>query len=132
MNRKSILRSESNTRQFVINLIFTVVAFVLNFGISFFITPYITNQFGSEAYGFVKLANDFASYATLLSIPLNSMASRFLMLEIERGNITEARKYYSSLTVANLVLAVTMVLLSFFVCYILKRFLQFQRFLFMK
>lgn len=123
MNRKFILTSKSNTKQFAINLIFSIAAFVLNFGISFFITPYITNQFGTEAYGFVKLANDFASYATLLSIPLNSMASRFLMLEIERGNITEARKYYSSITVANLVLAATMVLLSFFSVLYLEKIL---------
>lgn len=123
MNKKSILRSESSKRQFAINLLFSVIAFVLNFGISFFITPYITNQFGTEAYGFVKLANDFANYATLLSIPLNSMASRFLMLEIERGNIKEAKKYYSSITVANLVLAVTMVLASFLCVLYLERFL---------
>ena len=54
--------------QIVINMLFSVVAFILNIGISFFITPYITKQFGAEAYGFVKLANDFTNYASLVSI----------------------------------------------------------------
>ena len=123
MGKRSILKSESNTKQFIINLIFTVVAFVLNFCISFFITQYITNEFGSDAYGFVKLANDFAGYATLLSIPLNSMASRFIMLETERGNISEAKRYYSSIAVANVVLALIMVLPSLLCVIYLEKFL---------
>lgn len=112
MNKKTITKSESESRQFAVNMLFTIIAFVLNFGISFFLTQYITNQFSSEAYGFVKLANDFTNYASLFSIPLNSMASRFLMLEIERGNTAEARKYYSSITIANIVLAAIMILPS--------------------
>ena len=85
MKQNHSFENHMNTRQLAINMIFSVIAFVLNLGISFFITPYITNQFGSEAYGFVKLANDFSSYASLFSIALNSMASRYLMLELSRG-----------------------------------------------
>ena len=83
--------------QITVNMIFSVIAFVLNLCISFLITPYITAQFGSEAYGFVKLANDFTNYASLISIALNSMASRFLMLERVQGNTRQAQKYYSSI-----------------------------------
>lgn len=101
-------KSESNTNQIVVNMVFSIVAFVLNLGISFFITPYITKRFGAEAYGFVKLANDFTNYASLVSIALNSMASRFLMLERERGNIGEAKKYFSSITLANVVLSIAL------------------------
>lgn len=101
-------KGESNTNQIAINMVFSIVAFILNLGISFFITPYITNQFGAEAYGFVKLANDFTSYASLVSIALNSMASRFLMLEREQGNIDEAKKYFSSITLANVVLSMAL------------------------
>ena len=101
-------KGESNTNQIAINMVFSIVAFVLNLGISFFITPYITKQFGAEAYGFVKLANDFTNYASLVSIALNSMASRFLMLEREQGNVEEAKKYFSSITLANVVLSMAL------------------------
>lgn len=105
MNREEYQTCELSTRQLAINMFFSVVAFVLNLGINFFITPYITSQFGSDAYGFVKLANDISSYASLFSIALNSMASRFLMLERARNNLDEEQKYFSSIFLANAVLS---------------------------
>lgn len=88
-----------------INMFFSVLAFILNLFISFFITPYITENLGADAYGFIKLANDFANYASLASIALNSMASRFIMLEREINNIKGAKRYYSSVTIANIILS---------------------------
>lgn len=113
-----------NTNQIAINMIFSIVGFVLNIGISFFITPYITEQFGPEAYGFVKLANDFTSYASLISVALNSMASRFLMLEREQGNISEAKKYFSSITLANVVLTAVMTVPAVLCVIYLEKFLE--------
>lgn len=98
--------------QLIRNMVFSVLAFVLNLLLNFFITPYITEQFGSEAYGYVKMANDFASYASLLSIALNSMASRYIMLYRVRGEVEKANKYYSSIAVANVVLGFILTLPS--------------------
>ncbi len=106
------LETGLDNKRVAINMIFSVAAFVLNTLISFFITPYITDQFGSEAYGFIKLANDFASYASLITIALNSMSSRFIMLKREQGDKDAATGYYSSLMVANLCLTGLIALLS--------------------
>lgn len=113
-----------STRQLAVNMIFSIIAFVLNLCIGFFITPYITGRFGSEAYGFVKLANEFTNYASLASIALNSMASRFLMLERERGNTQEAQKYFSSILLANIVLSGILMIPSIFCVVLLDRFLE--------
>lgn len=107
----------SNTDQFgsraiARNVVFSVITFALNMCISFFITPYITERFGSETYGYVKLANEFANYASLFSIALNSMASRFIMLERVGGNEARARKYFSSVGIANVIMAAVFVLPS--------------------
>lgn len=99
-----------DNKRIAVNLVFSIMAFVLNLLINFFITPLITENLGSDAYGFVKLANDFTGYASLASIALNSMASRFIMLEREKGHTDEARQYYSSITVANMVLSVLLML----------------------
>ena len=101
-----------NTRQLAINMICSVIAFALNLGIGFFITPYITSQFGAEAYGFVTLANDVANYASLFTIALNSMASRFLMLERARKNYKEEQQYFSSIFWANVVLSAILLIPS--------------------
>lgn len=124
MGGKEMNQQNSVTKQIAINMFFGIVAFVLNLGISFFITPYITGQFGTEAYGFVKMADDFTSYAALFSVALNSMASRFLMLEKERGNMAEAKKYFSSITLANVVLSAILIIPSLICVVYLERFLE--------
>lgn len=101
-----------DTHRLAINMFFSIVAFILNIAINFFVAPYITSKFGSEAYGFVKLANDFASYASLISIALNSMASRFIMIDREKGNSINANKYYSSVMYANVILSIILVIPS--------------------
>ena len=98
-----------SSRALAKNVVFSVITFALNFFISFYITPRITAQFGSDTYGYLKLSNDFASYASLFSIALNSMASRFIMLERSRGNTEKARQYFSSVGVANTILAAVFV-----------------------
>lgn len=113
-----------NTKQLAVNMVFSIVAFVLNLGIGFFITPYITNKFGSDTYGFITLANDFSNYASLFSIALNSMASRYLMLELARNNIREAQKYYSSIMLANIVLSAILAIPSLICVVYLERFLE--------
>ncbi|MGN0323996.1 MAG: lipopolysaccharide biosynthesis protein [Oliverpabstia sp.] len=124
MSQKQCQNDKINTRQLAINMIFSVVAFVLNLGIGFFITPYITSQFGSDAYGFVKLANDVSNYASLFSIALNSMASRFLMLERARKNQVEAQKYFSSIFFANVVLSIILFIPSMLSVVFLERLLE--------
>ena len=104
--------SDFGYRRIGINMIFSALSFALNIFISFYITPYITSHLGSEAYGFVKLANDFVNYASIASVALNSMASRFIMIERERDNIEKAQKYYSSVTVANILLSLLLMIPS--------------------
>lgn len=124
MNREEYQTCELSTRQLAINMFFSVVAFVLNLGINFFITPYITGQFGADAYGFVKLASDISSYASLFSIALNSMASRFLMLERAKNNLSEAQKYFSSIFLANVVLSLVLLVPSAICVLVLDHFLE--------
>ena len=121
------MNDRSVEKQIAINMFFNTVNFALKLLISFFITPYITGQFGADAYGFIKLANDFTDYAALFSIALNSMASRFLMLERTRGNLAEAKKYYSSITLANIALTAIMVIPSIFCVIYLDAFLVIPR-----
>lgn len=95
----------SSKKQLIINLIASVVAFIVNMGISFLITPYITKSIGVEAYGFVSLGSNFINYASLVTIALNSMAGRFITIEIHKDNWQAANKYFNSVLIANVVVA---------------------------
>lgn len=108
----SIEAENFNSRALSKNIVFSAITFVLNTLISFFITPYITDRFGEDIYGYVKLANEVANYALLFSIALNSMASRFIMLERTRGNQARAQQYFSSVALANLFLSAIFVVPS--------------------
>lgn len=93
-------------RRLAINMIANVIAFGVQFGISFVLTPYIINTLGSEAYSFVPLANNFIGYINIVTVALNSMSSRFLTIEMNRGNTRQAQVYFNSVLMANTVLAV--------------------------
>lgn len=76
----------------------------MNYGISFLLTSFIVREISAEAYGFTNLCNNIVNYATLITIVLNSVAGRFITIEIHRGNKERANKYFSSTVIANLII----------------------------
>ncbi|SEA08288.1 Membrane protein involved in the export of O-antigen and teichoic acid [Eubacterium aggregans] len=115
---------ENRKRQLSLNMITNIIAFILNLFLNFFISPYIINQLGSEAYGYVKLANDFVNYATLITIALNSMASRFITIALYEGKKERANQYYSSIAISNIVLSTILIIPSFLCVYFLEDLIE--------
>lgn len=97
-----------------INLCACLVSFCITLGISFFLTPYITESVGAEAYGYVSLANNFVNYASIITLALNSMASRFISLSYHKNNKKEANEYFTSVLTTNLILILLLFLPSLF------------------
>lgn len=95
-----------NKKRLFINILATVIAFIVNMGISFFLTPYVVEHIGVEANGFVGLANNFVQYAQLFTVALNSMAGRFITVKIHQKNNEGASKYFSSVIIANVIISV--------------------------
>lgn len=93
-------------KKMTINIAASMIAFVVQFLISFVLSPYIVGKLGEEAYGFVNLSNNFVSYASLLAVAINAMASRFISVEYNQGNIQKAKKYFSTVFWANTVLSI--------------------------
>ena len=87
-----------------ITLVTSIVTLVVTILINLFLTPYIVQTLGEEANGFVQLANNFVNAASLLTIALNSMAGRFVLINYHNGNVEESKKYYSSIMIANVAL----------------------------
>lgn len=87
------------------NLAMNVIAFGVQFVISFYISPIIVRHVGAAAYGFIGLANDFVSYASLVATVFNSVASRFIANVFYKSDYDKANKYFNSLIVANIIIA---------------------------
>lgn len=110
----------TNQKQTALNLTTSLLAFIINAGINFFLTPYLINQLGTESYGFIGLANDMVNYANILSMALNGMSSRFVSIEYHKGNKKKAEIYINSVIVANLILAGVVAFASIFIVYKLE------------
>ena len=87
------------------NLALNILAFGVQFFISFFITPILVGKVGTEAYGFIGLANDFVNYAAIITSIFNSVAARFIANAFYRKEYDEANSYFNSLIIANFILA---------------------------
>lgn len=102
----------NKNKQFIINLIASLVSFAVNMGIGFAITPFIVGRVGAEAYGFAGLANTMVGYATLFTIALNSVAGRFITVAYHQGDKRKADTYFSSTLAANLVMTLILTVVA--------------------
>lgn len=100
------------SKQLTVNIICSIVSYGLSLLVSFFLSPYIIKTVGIEANGFITLANNFVTYASVLTIALNSMSSRFVTIELERGNEDGANTYYNSILWASITICGVLALIS--------------------
>lgn len=98
-------REISQSKQLAINMAANFASYGVSLLISFFLSPYIVRTIGVEANGFVGLANNFVSYAGLITIALNSLAGRFITISLTRGDLESAKKYFTSVFYANMAIA---------------------------
>lgn len=110
----------TNNQKMFLNLISSLIFFAATIGINFFLTPYIVNNIGVEANGFISLGNNFITYASLITIAVSSMSSRFITIELEQGNLEKANLYYTSVTIGNIIISSIIFLLSLIVVYYLE------------
>ena len=102
----------TKNKQLFINLITTLLVLVINTVINFFLSRYIVDYIGDSAYGFISLANNFISYATIFTTAINSMASRFITLNIHKGKEETANKFFSSVLIANIIIIAVLMIPS--------------------
>lgn len=102
-------------RRLVINMIASIITLICNLSINFFISRYIVNNIGIEAYGFVNLANSMVNYAMIITVALNSVAGRFITVSYHRNKKTEANEYFNSVLIANVFFSFIFAIIGCFV-----------------
>lgn len=108
----------------ILNMVWGTIAVVVNYLINFLITPYVTNNIGIEAYGFVSLATTFTNYIDIISIALNAFAARYISITFHQGDIKKTNEFFSSVIIANVVLALLVIIPSGFVISKLNYFIN--------
>lgn len=103
-------KNRSDSIAIILNMVWSVIAVLINYFINFLITPYITNNIGVEAYGFVSLATTFTNYIDIISVGLNAFACRYISIAYHKNDKKQANIFYSSTIIADFVLSIVVFL----------------------
>lgn len=101
-----------NKKSTLINIFAAFITLAVQMFISFWLSPFVVGKLGEEAYGFINLSNNFVSYASLVSVAINSMACRYISVEYNSGCIERAKSYFCSVFIANCFLYGVIIVLS--------------------
>lgn len=102
-----------------INMIGTIVSYIVTVLMAFILTPYLINSLGVEEFSFYPLTNNFIVFLSLLTLALNSMGSRFVTFELVNNNNRKANAYYNSLFFSNVIMCILLIIpISLFIIFI--------------
>lgn len=104
----------NTNKKTMVNVICSLMVLATNVIINFWLSPYIVENIGVEANGFVTLANNFVTYAQLIVTALNSMAARFIAIEYVRKDYKKANLYYNSVFWGNLLIVAILIIPAIF------------------
>ena len=105
-------------------MIAKVISYGASYLISFFLTPYLIAKLGSEAYSFYPIANNFVSYMSVITIALNSMASRFITIALTKGEKKTANTYLVSILYGNVIMSAILIIPMVIIVVFLDSFLD--------
>jgi O-antigen/teichoic acid export membrane protein len=117
-------------RRFIINFISNFFSALSGVGISFFLTPYIVEHLGKEAYGFYPLAFNFVTYAGVITTALNSMSGRYITISLEQKKIHKVNVYFNSVLFGNLIISLILMVMSAAFCLFINYLLDIPSHLF--
>ena len=81
------------------------IAFAVNLGVSFLLTPYITETLGKEVYGFVGLAYNVTSYISVFTVAFNTMLNIFVASNYHKNEMKKANEFFSSVLIADVIIS---------------------------
>lgn len=94
----------TKNKKIFVNVLSSAAVLTMNVCMRLFLSPYIIENVGVEANGFVTLANNFITYAQLMVTALNSMAARFITISYAKKDYEKANIYYNSVFWGNLII----------------------------
>ncbi len=100
------------------NLLFSLASVAASAVSSLLLVPLYSTYMGLDAYGYVALGLTFVNVSTVLSLAITSMASRYIVVTLNKDP-SRANQYFSSITVSCVAVATVIMGVSLLVCLIL-------------
>ena len=122
MTPDSTSSADQTNRQFVAqlprNLAANIAYFLVNIVIGVLLVPYFINTLGVAAYGIIPLATSITGYVAIVVQSLNTAVSRFLTVDLQRGDYAAANKTFNTalfgLTVVILLMVPVILVVAYF------------------
>lgn len=116
----------SQNTQTILNLSSGMLTMLIQLAVSFLLSSYIVRTLGEEANGFTQLANNFVTYATLITLAFNSMSSRFISVSYHQKHEKETLRYYSTTYICNLIIGFALICISFIIVINLDKIIRIE------
>lgn len=88
------------------------LAVLLSYLINFFLTPYITDTVGTEAYGFVTFSKTMVGYFSIFTVAFTAFIVRYITLAHHEKKMDEAIGYYASSVATVVIISLVIVALT--------------------
>lgn len=116
--------ARSEKRFMIRGVVWSALTIIINAAINLLITPYVTNNIGIEAYGFVAMANTFTGYVNIVATAINAFAVRNISIAYIKEDYDRANRFFSATIRANLILSALIMIPLGVVLYRLTAILQ--------
>lgn len=99
-------------QRFPLNLVTNVAYFALSIVVGLLLVPFFIGSLGTAAYGLIPLATSITGYITIAIDSLNLSISRYLTVDLQRGDMRRASETFSTALIS--ILGLVLVLTPFF------------------
>lgn len=99
-------------QRFSKNLVSNIIYFILSIIVGLALVPFFLDSLGDAAYALVPLATSVTSYVTLIVQCLNMSVSRYLTLDLQRGDLEKANVTFNTAMFGTLVVVVLLLPIS--------------------
>jgi membrane protein EpsK len=86
----------SARKHFIVNILSNAAYIGTQAVFTFWMTPYLIGFMGMAAYGMVPFTQNIVSYTAVLTTALNNAVTRFLTIQLEKGQYEEANKTFNT------------------------------------
>ena len=106
------------------NLIANILFFITNIVIGLFLIPYFIDTLGVASYGLIPLATSITSYVGLIAQSLNTSVSRYLTVDLQRGDFEKANITFNTSLFGIMGVILVSIPIIFIVSYYVPNFFQ--------
>ncbi len=111
-------------RMLAINIGSRFVAYTINIGFNFFLTPYIVAALGAASYGYFGLGKNFVSYLDIFTFMTAGTLFRYVMIAHTQKRQEDVNAFFSSSFYSTLVYIVALIVPVGYAIYRLQDFIK--------